>query len=227
MSLDQSPLELLDGLTRSRDRANVDATLVNAFLELMRVESVALWRLQGESDADRAWECAALQRRGDLAPLAGIHAAGAGDLIDAAGMPEHLRCVEQGVIVTATALSSDATLTLLPVGGDHQVDAVIELTSREPLSPELQHLAMGVLKIYRNFQALLDYSERDTLTGLFNRKGFDETFLRATVADARIQFSPGSGAERRHAIEQRFWLGVVDIDHFKLVNDRFGHLIGD
>ena len=40
---------------------------------------------------------------------------------------------------------------------------------------------MSILRIYRNFQGLLDYSERDTLTGLLNRKTFDESFMKAVA----------------------------------------------
>uniref|UniRef100_UPI00321BD345 GGDEF domain-containing protein n=1 Tax=Escherichia coli TaxID=562 RepID=UPI00321BD345 len=82
--------------------------------------------------------------------------------------------------------------------------------------------------VYRNYQNILDYSERDSLTGLLNRKTFDEKFSRllaANVPDA----APQDQQERRlpSSPEIGQWLAVVDIDHFKRVNDQFGHLYGD
>jgi diguanylate cyclase (GGDEF)-like protein len=53
----------------------------------------------------------------------------------------------------------------------------------------------------------------DPLTGLFNRRYFDET-LRRELARARRMASPLS-------------LVVLDVDHFKRVNDGFGHAAGD
>jgi diguanylate cyclase (GGDEF)-like protein len=105
------------------------------------------------------------------------------------------------------------------------VVGVLELITDGELHAEAQRLVCSILRIYRNFQGLLDYSERDTLTGLLNRKTFDESFLKISSAiptpisshDARRTSGPGS----------RYWLGMIDIDHFKTVNDRYGHLAGD
>ncbi len=54
---------------------------------------------------------------------------------------------------------------------------------------------------------------RDALTGLFNRRAFDE-----------IAFREISGASRNR---QAISVIMLDIDHFKQVNDEFGHAAGD
>lgn len=56
-------------------------------------------------------------------------------------------------------------------------------------------------------------ADRDYLTGLLNRRGFDKRVLAALEA--------GSAAETAAA------LLVLDIDDFKRINDRFGHAVGD
>ena len=63
-------------------------------------------------------------------------------------------------------------------------------------------------------EAELDLLSRtDALTGLANRRRFEEAFARGG-ADAR----PGSGP---------LSLLVIDVDHFKRINDRHGHGAGD
>lgn len=56
-------------------------------------------------------------------------------------------------------------------------------------------------------------AETDALTGLLNRRGF---FLRAERDFLRA---------RRYG--QGFAIIMIDIDHFKDVNDRWGHIVGD
>lgn len=74
--------------------------------------------------------------------------------------------------------------------------------------------------MYLNLERTIRAKDQDPLTGLLNRRSFDETI--ATILDAVNQTSEinrlsGAGA----------CLAVFDIDHFKRVNDTFGHAIGD
>ena len=83
-------------------------------------------------------------------------------------------------------------------------------------------------RIYGNQIRLLDYSELDTLTRLLNRKTFDETFDRLLALPSADEIGQALG-ERRHQVYsgEPAWLCVIDIDHFKRINDSFGHLFGD
>jgi diguanylate cyclase (GGDEF)-like protein len=60
---------------------------------------------------------------------------------------------------------------------------------------------------------LYESAVKDALTGLHNRRHFDER-LHAEVAFATRHFTPAA-------------LLVIDIDHFKRVNDERGHQVGD
>ena len=56
-------------------------------------------------------------------------------------------------------------------------------------------------------------SETDSLTGLRNRRAFDEA-VQISIADSARANLPVS-------------LAILDIDHFKQVNDTYGHQVGD
>lgn len=77
-----------------------------------------------------------------------------------------------------------------------------------------------LLAVYGNFLSLHDRIERDSLTGLYNRQAFGEVITRL-IHPGRVSRS------RRKDKDHTYWLGMLDIDHFKQVNDEHGHLIGD
>ena len=101
----------------------------------------------------------------------------------------------------------------------------LQVTSDKTMSHLDSHLMSGVLQIYRNFFSLMQHSQTDELTGLANRKTFDDCV--AKVHDLIPQEFEPIDHERRSTPVMNYWLVMVDIDHFKLVNDRFGHLYGD
>ncbi|HZX33306.1 MAG TPA: diguanylate cyclase [Rhodocyclaceae bacterium] len=76
-----------------------------------------------------------------------------------------------------------------------------------------EQLQLQLGEIQRLQAALQEQAIRDSLTGLFNRRYLDET-LEREVARSRREGSPLS-------------LVLMDIDHFKRINDTYGHHAGD
>jgi diguanylate cyclase (GGDEF)-like protein/PAS domain S-box-containing protein len=74
-------------------------------------------------------------------------------------------------------------------------------------------MAVDVTEMERESQELLRRAHHDALTGLPNRHELD----------ARIEACLAR-SEREH---RKAALLTIDVDHFKLVNDTYGHLVGD
>ena len=131
--------------------------------------------------------------------------------------PELAQCVASNGERAERATSQRHTLWLpLWLGG--RATACLEITQSRSFTRHQRDVIMGVFLVYQNYQSLLDYSERDALTGLLNRKTFEEQFARQAGV-------PVGSQDNEDVLRQ--WLAVIDIDHFKSVNDRFGHLYGD
>lgn len=74
--------------------------------------------------------------------------------------------------------------------------------------------------IYANQLFWLHRCNHDQLTNLLNRHAFDENMNHLV-----LQFSKPKLAITEDA--QSNYLAMIDIDHFKSINDQFGHLYGD
>jgi diguanylate cyclase (GGDEF)-like protein len=101
----------------------------------------------------------------------------------------------------------------------HALHTLIESLGRR--RQELEQLASGLEREVGERTAALESANRrlaelaitDPLTGLYNRRHFDERLLEA--------------ARRCAAGDGGVALILVDIDHFKRINDRHGHPTGD
>ena len=135
--------------------------------------------------------------------------------------PDRLACLQSQDSISvgagpALAGAAAGFMHFFPLASDRDPIGVLEMRSMQPLSAEQSRMVCSILRIYRNFQALLDYSERDTLTGLLNRKTYDESFLRVAVQPPPLPTAHEQTEARRHVPRGSSWLGVIDIDHFNL-----------
>ncbi|MFN3861892.1 MAG: GGDEF domain-containing protein [Roseateles sp.] len=212
-------------LTGFRDRDVMDVTLVMALRDLLQPEVVAIYRSVGEP-GDERWLTRAHLRAGDAIATADPLWSKAEALPRVDAHPLRLEAMRSRSVTQVA--QGGQWVYLFPIATERDVVGVIEILSTRRLGTAAQRMVSSVLRIYHNFQALLDYSERDTLTGLLNRKTFDESFLKV-LSDLPVRHDANYDVEdRRHeAATPHYVLGVIDIDHFKSVNDRFGHLIGD
>ncbi|HMA12323.1 MAG TPA: GGDEF domain-containing protein [Steroidobacteraceae bacterium] len=214
--MDASPLliECVAATTNCRDRDDIELSLVQLLLQFLAADSVTLFKLRHEAGAPRATHCLAASTGAD----GGIEITrGRGTVHSLATRELWRECIRSGEPQIGTPAHGGCEI-LLPLHSERgHVAGLLEILG--PRTPEPRDLLLisGVLRIVRNHLELIEYGERDTLTGLLNRKTFESQFdklRRELASNAR------TGAEG-------CWIGVVDIDHFKAVNDRYGHVIGD
>jgi len=126
---------------------------------------------------------------------------------------------KQMMIEPKATLKSHLTLPLTIEG---EIIGCISLNSDQPNAfdaQDLQFLSVigyqmaASLKHFQRFSSIKNIAIYDTLTNLYNRRYFDE---RLEVEAQKSFFSDTSLS-----------LVMVDIDHFKRVNDTFGHTEGD
>lgn len=211
-------------ISSRRDRTEINSSMVDALRALFRPQQLTIYRCYPGTRKPMVFACASHGPDGKL--------------LRNAYVPDKKFCqpLERDPILARCRKEKSAVLDCLADGSHRVVFPImdhnepiylIDLVLSDNFSADERVTLMGLVEYFGNHIGLLDYGETDTLTGLANRKTFDK-HLFELLGKASVDPQNGSQESRRHGSDSNpHWLAVCDIDHFKYVNDTFGHLIGD
>ncbi len=230
-------IEYIIKLTDHRDRDLLELTLSKALLAVLPIQRIVIARVMSEEGEKRWLEVARLDAKGGGKLVDPMHVdfQTLAHLNDA---PDRLKCLQQrDVVEIAWAGENGPRINLLPLFSDSRKDdeGVIEVHSETALTPEQLRVVEQLRRVYRNMYSLLEYSDRDALTGLLNRKSLDDAFYSAVLEELdgltgipKLSAVPsGLSQDRRHRVPVNYWLGSAVVDNFALINDAHGHLMAE
>ncbi|HWU01215.1 MAG TPA: diguanylate cyclase [Novosphingobium sp.] len=121
--------------------------------------------------------------------------------------------VEAGLVEGDMQVAPDqrATLDFSPVcSADKTLEATLGAVTQDGHQAGVVVMLRDVSARRSREAAIFRLAETDDLTGVFNRKGFRARLSRAVD-------------EHREPLS----LALIDVDHFKAINDSYGHAVGD
>lgn len=135
-------------------------------------------------------------------------------------LPGASQCLNNGGLVALQDDAGKGNTVLRRVDGKLGPVALIELRGIDTAHGEIDALN-EFAELYQNLYGLLATASQDGLTGLLNRRMLQQSLGKLVAA------GPVTDLRRASDLDAYPYLVLADLDHFKRVNDNYGHVFGD
>lgn len=208
---DQSLIEAAIELIACTDISALTATLEEMIANRLQIGTVSIYRVFDSEHSETVNERNIAQAR--LMPILS-------SVSEAEPLSEYPD-IERATRTQQPLLKQDRhepDLYLYPLVKRSGVSHVLQVRATTLPEQRIRQIEM-LWKIWQHLFSLIERNELDGLTGLMNRTAFNNRLSQI--------FARNLPDMRRDADREPKALALIDIDHFKQVNDRYGHLYGD
>lgn len=228
-----SLLDKLASLTTIRNIEQFEFSLLKTMAELLEIKEISMYKMRGASS-----KCTLMVYSSAVSPEKDPETysfQSHEDYTSEINLPPDIETALKRIKTTGEPYISDKQgqrySIIYPVFEDNQVNSLLSFELSHALNEKQIQVLANLLGIAHNFRSLLDENQRDKLTGLLNRHTFEESILKIQELSLNAGHCCGqqwNSENRRKALDGLgYCLAIMDIDDFKQINDRFGHIIGD
>lgn len=227
-----SLLNRLVSLTTIRDVELFETSLLKTLAELLKINQIAMYRLsQTNAMCWLSTHSTNLIHDDNKRQFSESQERYTSEIV----IPEEIKSAQLWVETTKKPYiqqQGDQYLVVYPIFAANKIESLLSFELSHSLTEGEMLIITSLLSITYNFRSLLDESQKDKLTGLLNRQTFEANInkISSLTLNSDISQQPNGDEQNRRRPKtgtEEFCLAIIDIDDFKSINDRFGHIMGD